>query len=621
MQKITSKSEIRKKKKALIFVSGIILLLLSISALDPLNENPSIVQDKNEFKAPPITSGVTHIWNSSISASTRDIKISQDGNYIVVGTENSKIYLFHKSSSTPMWSYNTSGTILSVDISSDGNYIVAGSEDGNLYLFNKSNSTPIRIYSIGDWVSGVAITPDGLYIAASSYNDYVYKFNKLSSTPMYSTNLGTDGMCVDISDDGRYVVTGTTNRIYSCYTVQGGLNSPWIGAVVDDIAMSSDGNYYVAGVRDDLVRFFETTNASEQWLYNTGGDVETVSISADGNYIVTNGGTPDRMFVFHQSSSSPLWNYTTGNTINSVAISDDGNRIVMGDAGNTVYLFSRSNSSPIWNFTPPSGSSIDGVDISSDGEYITFGGGNNQVFLYNHLSKFNLTSTITTPDNTSSWESETTHSINWSSTGSITNMLIELYLNGAFNTTISPSTLNDGSYSWTLPAGLVNSTLYQIKISDVSNSTIYDFSDYFEIYTQPTPISDLDSITVTNPSGIVAWEIGTIHSITWTSTGSIANVQIELYLSGILESVLTSGTLNDGDISWTIPSGLANSTQYQIKITDVSNSSTFDYSDYFAIYSPRIAEEIPGYDIYLLYMMLGVISVVLIKKKSKQLKK
>ncbi|KKM19157.1 hypothetical protein LCGC14_1658480 [marine sediment metagenome] len=130
-----------------------------------------------------------------------------------------------------------------------------------------------------------------------------------------------------------------------------------------------------------------------------------------------------------------------------------------------------------------------------------------------------------------------------------------------------------------------------------------------------------DSITVTNPSGIVAWEIGSIHSITWTSTGSIVNVKIELYNSGILDSVLTSGTSNDGEISWTIPSGLANSTQYQIKITDVINSSIYDYSDYFTIYDPAIAEEIPGYDLYLLYMIIGIVSVVLIKKKYKHLKK
>jgi len=227
---------------------------------------------------------------------------------------------------------------------------------------------------------------------------------------------------------------------------------------------------------------------------------------------------------------------------------------------------------------------------------------------------------ITTPDSSSSWKIDTIHSITWTSTGSIANVMIDLYWKGTFNTTISASIPNNGSYSWTIPSGLDDSTLYYIKISDVSNPSTYDYSDYFEIYTL---FPSADPITVTNPSGIVAWEIGSIHSITWTSTSSIVNVKIELYISGILDSVLTSGTPNDGEISWTIPSGLVISTQYQIKITDVSNSSTYDFSDYFGIINPAttLVEEIPGYNIYLLYMMIGIISVVLIKKKYKHLKK
>ncbi len=141
-------------------------------------------------------------------------------------------------------------------------------------------------------------------------------------------------------------------------------------------------------------------------------------------------------------------------------------------------------------------------------------------------------------------------------------------------------------------------------------------------YYNPAIIPIVDSLSITTPDSSSSWEAGTIHSIAWTSTGSITNVQIELYISGILNLVLTSGTPNDGEISWTIPSELTNSTFYQIKITDLSNSSTYGYSDYFAIYDPAITEEpIPGYSLYFLFMILSIVSVVLIKKQYKHLKK
>ena len=131
-----------------------------------------------------------------------------------------------------------------------------------------------------------------------------------------------------------------------------------------------------------------------------------------------------------------------------------------------------------------------------------------------------------------------------------------------------------------------------------------------------------DSITVTNPSGLVPWETGTAHSITWASTGSITNVKIELYISGAFDSTITSDTLNDGELPWTIPSGLANSSQYQIKITDVSNLTTYDYSDYFEIYtlndpdgsSPSISF---GY-FYILPLLFGIILLALISNRKYQ---
>ncbi len=47
---------------------------------------------------------------------------------------------------------------------------------------------------------------------------------------------------------------------------------------------------------------------------------------------------------------------------------------------------------------------------------------------------------------------------------------------------INSSVTNDGEYSWDIPSGLEPLTQYRIKITDVSNPTVYAYSDYFEIY-------------------------------------------------------------------------------------------------------------------------------------------
>ena len=93
------------------------------------------------------------------------------------------------------------------------------------------------------------------------------------------------------------------------------------------------------------------------------------------------------------------------------------------------------------------------------------------------------TLTITAPDNSTSWEPGTSQYINWTSTGSISNIKIDLYNNDLFVVEITPSTINDGEFYWTIPSEFVDSNQYQIRINHVSNPSAYVYSDYFEIKT------------------------------------------------------------------------------------------------------------------------------------------
>jgi len=92
-----------------------------------------------------------------------------------------------------------------------------------------------------------------------------------------------------------------------------------------------------------------------------------------------------------------------------------------------------------------------------------------------------------------------------------------------------------------------------------------------------------DSLSITAPNNTSIWETGTSQSITWTSTGTISDVKIELYENDAFVMEIVASTPNDGDYSWTIFSGLVNASQYQILISDVSNPATNNFSDYFWI--------------------------------------
>ena len=229
--------------------------------------------------------------------------------------------------------------------------------------------------------------------------------------------------------------------------------------------------------------------------------------------------------------------------------------------------------------------------------------------LYNPLLAFD-TINVTNPDSSNSYEEYSTITINWESTGTISNVKIDLYENGIFVMELAASTPNDGSYSWNVPLGLIDSSLYTIRISDAIYPLMNDDSENFEIL-------DLRSITVVLPDNSSRWIFENTYDINWTSTGTIANVKIELYASSFLIMELAASTPNDGTFSWIVPNTLVNYTEYVIRISDVLDPTMFDDSDTFKISGP--SSGIPGYDLLILSGLLIGVSLALINRKRKKL--
>lgn len=128
-----------------------------------------------------------------------------------------------------------------------------------------------------------------------------------------------------------------------------------------------------------------------------------------------------------------------------------------------------------------------------------------------------------------------------------------------------------------------------------------------------------DSLTVKTPQSSSLWEKGSSYNIYWNSTGTISDVKIELYEGGVFEREIISSTSNDGVFYWTVPSDLDYSTQYQIKITDISNPLINDFSDFFEIKSPpKKKTTIPGYNLYFIIGVICVVSMLLAKKRNRK---
>ena len=169
--------------------------------------------------------------------------------------------------------------------------------------------------------------------------------------------------------------------------------------------------------------------------------------------------------------------------------------------------------------------------------------------------------TVTAPNGGESWNTGTAHDITWTTTGSVSGVYIRLEKGTGQQTWLAYNTPNDGSFTWSIPYGQTLGADYRIGVyyfngvTWIGDTTDVDFT-----------IAAGDSVTLTAPNGGETWTAGTQHEITWTSTGSVANVYLRLEKGGAEDHWIVYNTANDGSYLWTVPPGQTAGADYRVGV-------------------------------------------------------
>lgn len=203
---------------------------------------------------------------------------------------------------------------------------------------------------------------------------------------------------------------------------------------------------------------------------------------------------------------------------------------------------------------------------------------NSTIFDFGNNFTIQLTPTITVTNPTQNDQYVIGQSIpiTWSSMNLIGNVSIKLNNGASLVTVISPSTADDGNFSYILPSSLSPGINYNIEVSSLNNPSVTALSGVFSI--DPFP-----SITVLNPGAGDSFNPGQSISVQWESVGVTSNVNIKFAKGSALISTLTLSTTNDGQQSFTLPSSLVNGTNYRIFIQSNTGTIVSDYGDFFTI--------------------------------------
>jgi hypothetical protein len=197
-----------------------------------------------------------------------------------------------------------------------------------------------------------------------------------------------------------------------------------------------------------------------------------------------------------------------------------------------------------------------------------------------YMYKKGISLTVASPNGGESWEALRTYPITWTTLGTVANVKVEYSTNGGTSyTTAVASTPNTGSYSWTVPNTPSSTCL--VRVSEASTGSPVDTSD--AVFTIPSL-----PVIVTSPNGGESWEGLRTYPVTWTTTGTVANVKIESSINGGASyTTVVASTPNTGSYSWTVSN--TPSANCLVRISDASTGDNPDTSNaVFTIVRPSI---------------------------------
>ena len=458
--------------------------------------------------------------------------------------------------------------------------------------YDSNNNATEYLYQ--SW-SGSAWTNDSRYL-------YTYDSNNNNTQYIYQTWSGTAW-----TDNSRntYTYDSNNNRIGSLYETFNGM--VWVN--VNQSFSTYDANNNLIQRTDQSWDGTNWVNDSRSTHTYDANDNQIIYLSEiwdainnvwknNSQYLVTYDANENPIEYLFQSwdTTNNVWKndykYTyiydaNNNMIEGVYQSwdisvwkNEQKSIVTYNANNdpTEYLYQIWDVT-VWKNDGKYALSYDSNNNNTEQTYQTWDGTswvNQYKYLYTWAAETSII--LTSPNGGENWPVGASRNITWTSSN-IANIKLQYSTNNGTNwINITNVSAGAGSYSWTVPNTI--SSNCKVMISDVSNASLFDESDsVFSI--GPTP-----SITVNSPNGGETWDVGSSHSITWTSI-SIDNVMIEYSTNNGTNwiTIIASTTASAGSYNWTIPNTA--STDCKVQVSDVSNAAINDQSNsVFAISVP-----------------------------------
>jgi len=187
-------------------------------------------------------------WKRKLKSLT-DISQSRDGKYLLVGSNEGRLYLFDKDG-TELWQ-QTLGNIKCLDLSSDSSRIVVGDSSGSVFFLSRDGRRESE-KKLSGCINSLSISDDGGNICAGTDKGIIYNIDSSGNELWKHKIKGAcdGGICQ--TPDGKFIIAGSWDTVH-CYGTGGELiwKSKFTKKITA-VSVANDGSFIVGCTKGSI---------------------------------------------------------------------------------------------------------------------------------------------------------------------------------------------------------------------------------------------------------------------------------------------------------------------------------------------------------------------------------
>jgi WD40 repeat protein len=340
---------------------------------------------------------VFHAHPRESSSGIRSVSFSVDGKLLAISDYNSA-RLLEVASGKELRSFVHDSLVWSVSLSPDSQWLIASSWD-TARLWNVATGREVRAFrGLSAVVSGITVSHDAKYLVTGSNEKPTDR--RLGGPPrLWDVGSGKEigkfhgySDAVALSGDGMWLVTGSDDTLFRFHRSLGetDVHVPkdldtaarlWEVATgkevrafrghsfgILSVSLSGDSKWLATGSVDKTARLWEVATGKEVRVFRGHSAVKSVSLSRDGNWLITGGDDIARLWDVATGKEVRVFRGHSG-YVTSVALSSDGKWLVTGSWDKTARLWEVSTGKEVRAF-PGHTSFVRCVSMSDDGKLL-----------------------------------------------------------------------------------------------------------------------------------------------------------------------------------------------------------------------------------------------------------